>query len=409
MDEIAFSQSYLWGRLKKYKKRDDGDDLFRFEWFENDDMEKNGIAYTTYHKSYQEVCDKKKCLPHGKIIKPRYFKYYIDREDENGERIPRKSFYSYEEAYQFQYKTSLENNRLKNPFEIQGDIVRMKLTSKNENPVFTIFNKDYLDIVIKAGPWYAAFKRNLKGVYYAERCRHSPEKDEQRTMCMHQFICPVPNPNPENLTPDHINRDTLDNRTCNLRLATKQEQNYNRGLQSRNKVGVTGITIITNEGRTEFFAQHTFTDKKKLRKGFCDTEYGKELALKLSKKCKETMISTPDSKNFEKKWRPVLSSILREAKFRKTGVQCVPINGIKNYRAQMTFPLKNGNPNNKRAHIQCSVNKYGEKGAEDLAWELRYAMLCYIDQVDWDKVKTQKKKELTEELGLTIQKKKPRF
>ena len=42
---------------------------------------------------------------------------------------------------------------------------------------------------------------------------------------------------------DHINLDITDNRKCNLRIVTRSQNGMNRGVQSNNKTGVTGVTF----------------------------------------------------------------------------------------------------------------------------------------------------------------------
>ena len=60
--------------------------------------------------------------------------------------------------------------------------------------------------------------------------------------------------NPE-LTVDHINGDIADNRISNLRMATTQQQNYNR--KNFNKLGVKGVY----KSRDKYRAQININDK----------------------------------------------------------------------------------------------------------------------------------------------------
>lgn len=59
---------------------------------------------------------------------------------------------------------------------------------------------------------------------------------------MHRYILG----NCEELEIDHINRNPLDNRKCNLRFVTKSENQLNKKCQYNNKIGYKGIRIRDN-------------------------------------------------------------------------------------------------------------------------------------------------------------------
>ena len=69
---------------------------------------------------------------------------------------------------------------------------------------------------------------------------------------------------------DHKNRDRLDNRKTNLRKSTALQNARNRGLQSNNTSGVTGV-YFRNE-RNAWFSQITVDGKTKTVKYSHDKE-----------------------------------------------------------------------------------------------------------------------------------------
>jgi hypothetical protein len=60
---------------------------------------------------------------------------------------------------------------------------------------------------------------------------------------------------------DHISRDRLDNRRCNLRVCTHSENNMNRGMRSDNKTGFKGVCC--NKQAKKFQASINLNGKQK--------------------------------------------------------------------------------------------------------------------------------------------------
>jgi hypothetical protein len=80
--------------------------------------------------------------------------------------------------------------------------------------------------------WFAIPKSNT--VYAARWGREG----EPRTVRMHRELLSAP----EDLGVDHINRNGLDNRRENIRLATRNQNMWNSGLQANNTSGFKGVT-----------------------------------------------------------------------------------------------------------------------------------------------------------------------
>ena len=85
--------------------------------------------------------------------------------------------------------------------------------------------------------WRAQWSKNTQS-YYASGCK------EAEGLLMHRVILGLVKG--DRLQGDHINRNTLDNRRENLRIATNTENQFNKDKQSNNKTGYKGVSLYKN-------------------------------------------------------------------------------------------------------------------------------------------------------------------
>lgn len=71
-------------------------------------------------------------------------------------------------------------------------------------------------------------------------------RDKGKMIKLHRYIMRVED---SSVLVDHINRDTLDNRKCNLRLCNYQENSFNRSKRKDNTTGVIGVDWNKNAKR----------------------------------------------------------------------------------------------------------------------------------------------------------------
>ena len=98
---------------------------------------------------------------------------------------------------------------------------------------------DDADIGLVSNIKWSLLNHSHTGTCYAKA---STTRDGKRsTLLMHRVILGVLD---RNIFVDHVNRDGLDNRRCNLRLATRSQNGANRLINLPNKHGLRGVVFI---------------------------------------------------------------------------------------------------------------------------------------------------------------------
>lgn len=91
-------------------------------------------------------------------------------------------------------------------------------------------NEDYERVMKERYSLSVTYDKTIKGFYVA----FTKKPPTSKSRLLHRYILnPV-----DNMTVDHINRNTLDNRKCNLRIVTQFQNNQNQSHNTSGKVGV---------------------------------------------------------------------------------------------------------------------------------------------------------------------------
>ena len=126
-----------------------------------------------------------------------------------------------------------------------------------------VFCGDYVEVYTNKGEKILIDSEDLdkiKDVYwYVCDTGYARSKVDGKHIRMHQLILPAP----KGKIVDHISGDTLDNRKCNLRLCTMQQNTLNCRLRKDNTSGVKGVSIrITPRGEATYVAHIGFNNKR---------------------------------------------------------------------------------------------------------------------------------------------------
>ena len=134
----------------------------------------------------------------------------------------------------------------KNTIKVVGDVAMIELSSGD----VAIIDADKVDLISDI-KWYCLPGDHTK--YAVSNIRL-----EDRTIVM-LYLHRVLTDCPKDMVVDHINGDGLDNRMCNLRIATNSQNNVNRKLSIKTKTGIRGVRY--SEKRGVYYSQITVNKK----------------------------------------------------------------------------------------------------------------------------------------------------
>lgn len=127
---------------------------------------------------------------------------------------------------------------------------------------------------VKAIDWH--FKNQNGYIYFRKRIW---KNNKGVTVLLHRYIMGISG---AGQIVDHISRNTLDNRKCNLRICTRQENSRNCKNMNTNKSGYKGVGFKKDQNKWR--ARISFNNKS-IHLGYFDTpEEAYEAYCKASKK-----------------------------------------------------------------------------------------------------------------------------
>ena len=89
--------------------------------------------------------------------------------------------------------------------------------------------------------------KSKRGYPVMKTSRRSEEG--QKTVTLHRFLMQPP----PSCDVDHISGDKMDNRRCNLRICSHQQNMYNQKMRNTNTSGYYGVSLLKSVGRYEAY------------------------------------------------------------------------------------------------------------------------------------------------------------
>ena len=130
-----------------------------------------------------------------------------------------------------------------------------------EDTVYVKFSNCDEEFLCDANDW--EYAKNV--CWYKNNTGYARSEIDNKFVLFHDYILNI-DPSCETEV-DHISGNRLDNRRCNLRLCSRKENAYNKGLYSNNTSGVTGVSWHKTYCKWGAYIQK---DKKNITLGYFD-------------------------------------------------------------------------------------------------------------------------------------------
>lgn len=138
----------------------------------------------------------------------------------------------------------MRRDKMKNDYEIRGDIVVIFLKRRSGETIETFIDLDDLPILLSIPVTWFAHKDNYTGKFYVRYTKRSHGK--QKTILMHRVLTNAV----DGQVVDHFDGNTLNNRTkTNIKAVSPSENHQNRKFYKNNTSGCTGINWIKSTER----------------------------------------------------------------------------------------------------------------------------------------------------------------
>jgi len=187
-----------------------------------------------------------------------------------------RCFSTYDLAFNHIKEYCIRKNLVKNVVYDYGTYLRVSLTQGK----FMLCDRDALPLV-ERHVIYADFHASNKSYYATVK--------GEKSRGFHNLIM---DHIPSDITVDHINRKTLDNRKINLRLASRAVQIINRGPGKNNKTGIVGVSF---DARYNMWRAWWMENKKLRQKSFSCLRRGHAEAKRLAIEHRRNMEKTISS------------------------------------------------------------------------------------------------------------------